>query len=63
MSLLQNSDLTTEYKKSYLVFKICRIGTNMDDTMFVNLVAKTLNGDGGYYEGIPCAINQSGDDN
>lgn len=39
------------------------MGTSMVDTMFVNLVAKTIDGDAGYNESMSCDINKSGYEN
>lgn len=57
LSLLQNSDLRTESKKTYIVFTVCRMGTSMVVTMLVISIAKTIDGDGRYDESMPCAIN------
>eukprot|EP00171_Calliarthron_tuberculosum_P003439 IDg3439t1 len=49
---LSNGDLTKDSKKCFIIFTVCRLGTDNADTSLVNMVARTIEGDGGYDEGM-----------
>lgn len=55
LRLLKNGDLTMESKKAYIIFTTCRLGTDAVDTMYVNMVDKTIYGNVDYHGGMPDA--------